>query len=229
MRIDMKYRSLFAVLISIGILFSLLSCMKRSPVRIYDKSRISPAEAARISIPADIRVESVDGQRVRSLTDYVLSTIDEIHVAPGEHEIVVRYSSIWAHNKRKHEEINSEDIALKFKAERGGLYKLTHPGLDDMMEAQKFAENPDIRIEKIGNLSSTENEVTTVSRPVEMIPDKPQIEKPSTVKDDTALKEEWYRMNEKEKEEFRKWMEWNKMTEEEKEKFREWKDKSGKE
>ncbi|MFC1840201.1 DUF2057 family protein, partial [Thermodesulfobacteriota bacterium] len=111
----MKYRSLFAVLISIGILFSLLSCMKRSPIRIYDESKIASAEAARISVPADIEVESVDGHRVRSVADYILSTIEEIHVAPGEHEIVVRYSTFWAYDKiKKHEEIKSKKIALKF-------------------------------------------------------------------------------------------------------------------
>ncbi len=228
----MKYRSLFAVLISIGILFSLLSCMKRSPLRIYDESRISPAEAARITIPADIKVESVDGHSVKSLTDYILSTIDEIHVAPGEHEIVVRYSTFWAYDKiKKHEEIKSEKIALKFNAERGGLYILTHPELDDMMEAKKFAENPDIRVAKVGKFFDKENEGTTVSRSAEMSESRryTEPEKPSTIKYGTVLKEEWDSLSEEEKEEFRKWMEWNKMSDEEKEKFMEWKNKSEKE
>jgi len=231
MKIDMKYRSLFAVLISIGILFSLLSCMKRSPVRIYDESKIAPAEAARIRIPADIVVVSVDGHRVKSVADYVLSTIEEIHLAPGEHEIVVRYSTFWDYDKRRHKEIKSKEIALKFNAERGALYTLTHPELDDMGEAQKFTENPDIWIAKTGKFSDWENEGTRASRSVEMSESRrfTEPEKSSTMKEDTALKEEWYSLSEKEKEEFRKWLEWNNMSEEEKEKFREWTNKSDKE
>lgn len=228
----MKYRSLFAVLISIGILFSLLSCMKRSPVRMYDESKVAPAETARISIPADIEVESVDGHRVKSVADYVLSTIEEIHVAPGEHEIVVRYSTFWVYDKKKkHEEIKSEEITLKLNAERGGIYTLTHPELDDMMEAKKFAENPDIWIAKVGKFSNWENEGTRVSRSDEMSEPRryTEPEKSSVMKEDTALKEEWYSLSEEDKEEFRKWMEWKNMSEEEKEKFREWTNKSDKE
>ena len=261
MKIDMKYSSLSAVLISIVILFSLLSCMKRPPVRIGDVSRIAYADVTRINVPADIEVESVDGHRVKSLADYILSTIEEIHVAPGEHEIVVRYSTFWEYDKRRREEIKSKKIALKFNAERGGLYMLTHPELDDMREAKKFAENPDIWIAKVGKFSDKENEGTRASRSVEMSesrrytePEKPpiierdtslmipekkneisksahktQVEKSSTMKEDTALKEEWYSLSEEEKEEFRKWLEWNNMSEEEKEKFREWTNKSDKE
>ena len=227
----MKYRSLFAVLISIGILFSLLSCMKRPPVRIGDVARIPSVDVVRISVPADIEVGSVDGQRVKSIADSILSTIEEIHVAPGEHEIVVRYSTYWAYDKRRHEEIKSKKIALKFYAERGGLYMLTHPELDDMREAKKFAENPDIWIEKVGKFSDKENEGTRVSGSVEMSESRryTEPEKPPIMEEDTALKEEWYSLSEEEKEEFRKWLKWNNMSEEEKEKFREWTNKSDKE
>ena len=227
----MKYRSLFAVLISIGLLFSLLSCMKRKPVRIYDESKIASAEAARISVPADIKVESVDGRRVKSIVDYILSTIREIHVAPGEHEIVVRYYTFWPYGKKKTEEIKSKEIALKFNAKRGGLYTLTHPELDDMSEAKKFAENPNIWIEMTGKYSDWENEGTRVSRSVEMNESRryTEPEKSSAMKEGTALKEEWHNLSEEEKEEFRKWLEWNNMSKEEKEKFREWKNKSNKE
>lgn len=227
----MKYRSLFAVLISIGILLSLSSCMKRSPIKIYDASAIGPSEAARISVPADIEVLSVDDHRVKSVADYVLSTIEEIHVAPGEHEIVVRYNTSWDYDKRKHEEIKSKEIALKFKAKRGGLYTLAHPEINDMIEAKKFAENPDIQIVNIGKSSDNEYEGSSVSRPVEMSQSRryTESEESSTIKEETALKEEWHSLNEEEKEEFRKWLEWKNMSEEEKEKFREWSNKGDKE
>ncbi|NLD35427.1 MAG: DUF2057 domain-containing protein [Desulfatiglans sp.] len=218
----MKYRSLFAVLISIGIFLSFLSCMKRQPIRFYDASEVSPAEAARIRVPADIEVVSVDDHRVKSVADYILSTIEEIHVAPGEREIVVRYIKFWPYDKKKNEEIKSENIALKFIAERGGLYTLIHPELDDIMEAKKFAENPDIRITQIGQSSYKEYKI---SQPDHKI----QIEKSSAMKEDTALKDEWYNLSEEEKEEFRKWLEWNNMSAEEKQKFREWTSKSDKE
>jgi len=224
----MKYRSLFAVLISIGIIFSLLSCMKRQPVRFYDESRIAPSEAARISIPRDIEVESVDGRRVKSVADYILSTIEEIHVAPGEHEIVVHYSYIWTYDKRKSEKIKSKNISLKFNARRGGLYKLTHPEFADMTEAMKFAENPDIWIEKVGKYSDKENEDARVSHSGEMSESERYIEpeEPPVMEEDTALEKEWYSMSEDEKREFRKWLEWNNMSEDEKEKFKEWKNKN---
>ncbi|MBN1907239.1 MAG: DUF2057 family protein [Deltaproteobacteria bacterium] len=236
----MKYRSLFAVLISIGIVFSLLSCMKRKPIRIYDTSRVASADAARITIPSDIKVESVDGQRVKSVVDYVLSTINEIHVAPGEREIIVRYSTFWLHDNKKSEEIKSKDITLNFHAERGGLYTLAHPELDDMSEAKKFAENPDIWIAKVGKFFDRENEGPRVSHSSEMSESKryTEPEKPPIMEIDTEIKEEWYSLSEeekeevrkwlewkrirKEKEEFRKWLEWKKISEEEKEEFRKW-------
>jgi hypothetical protein len=230
-RIDMKYRSFFTVLISIAMLLSLLSCMKREPIRIYDESEIAPAEAARVSIPADITVESVDGHRVKTVADYILSTVNEIHVAPGEHEIVVRYSTSWEYDKKKHEEINSENITLKFKAKRGGHYKLTHPELNDMMAAKKFAENPDIRIEKDEKFADYETEDYRVSHPVETSESKryTEVEKSPTMEKEPSLKEEWDNLSEKDKEEFRKWLEWNNMSEEKREKFREWNSKDDKE
>jgi uncharacterized protein YccT (UPF0319 family) len=163
----MRYRSLFVVLISIGMLFSIFSCMKRSPVRIYDESNIAPAEAARISVPEDIEVLSVDGRRVKSVTDYILSTINEIHVAPGEREIVARFKTFWEHGKKKHEEIKSKEIILRFNAKRGGFYIITHPEINDIMEAKRFTENPDIWIAKVGKYFDKKNEGTRVSRTVE--------------------------------------------------------------
>jgi hypothetical protein len=177
----MKYRSLFAVLISIVILLSLFSCMKRKPIIIYDDSKISPSEAARLRVPADIEVISVDDNRVKSVADYILSTIEEIHVAPGEHEIVVRYIKYWPYEKKKKEEIKSENITLKFNAERGGLYTLAHPELDEMEKAKKFALNPDIRIAKIGRSYDRENEV---SRPVH----ETQMEKSPVIKEEQRSK-----------------------------------------
>lgn len=220
----MKYRSLLVILVSIGILFSLSSCMQRKPLRIYDASNISPAETARISVPVDIKVVSIDGQRVKSLADYVLSTIEEIHVAPGEHDLVVYYSDFWNYHKRKHKEIKSKDIALKFYAERGGIYTLTHPELDDIMEAETFAENPDIRITKTGRFSSNENKGTRSSRSVEMSDSKryTEPERSSFMERDTAIKGEWNSPSAEEKEEFRKWLAWKDMSEEEKVEFKKW-------
>ncbi len=162
----MKYRSLFAALISIGLLFSISSCMKRSPVRVYDESNIAPAEAARIRVPADTEVLSIDGRRVKSVADYILSRIDEIHVNPGEHEIVVIYRTFWEHGRKRHEEIRSKEITLKFNAKRGALYTLAYPELNDVTEAKRFAENPDIWVAKIAKYSDKKNEGTRVSRSV---------------------------------------------------------------
>ena len=229
----MKYRSLFAVLISTVMLFSLLSCMKRAPLRIGDAERMAPADTAYITIPEDIEVVSVDGQRIKSFSDYILSTVQEINVTPGEHLIVVRYNAFWDRsNLQKQEEIKSKKVALKFNAARGGLYTITHPEVDDRMAAKKLAENPNIWIAKVGKYSGKELNGTRVSRSAgaeELRNYTEHVKTPPIIENDTALKEEWYSMSNKEKEEFRKWLEWNNMSQDEKKKFREWKNNSDRE
>ncbi len=198
---------------------------------------------------SDIDVLSINGRSLSTLRDYLISSTKEYHLAPGEYEIAARYSTFWEFSPKNFRKLRSNIIFLTFNGEAGGIYRLTHPRLRSIHEAERFANNPDIWIEKTGKASEmateTKSEGIKVSQPVEVKeqerriePKSPSIEpkrsytqpeRPPAVKSESPLRDDWNNLSDEEKQQFREWLRWNNMSKEEKEKFREWSEESDKE
>jgi uncharacterized protein YccT (UPF0319 family) len=192
-------------------LVALNACRGTKAVRLYDPSEIPPTEIARLAVPYDIEVVSVDGNKIGGFTNILTSPENEIHLAPGEHEIIVLYSDFWEYNEDHFEKYRSRKVVLNFRADPGRYYRLAHPKLSRMRDAEKFAENPDFWIEEIemaGVVSAAkEDESDTVyePKPVRETFSEEETENLSN-RQDERFKDDWESLSEEEKKRFREWM-----------------------
>jgi hypothetical protein len=108
-------------------------------VRSYDGDALPSQQVARVVVPADIKLESIDGKEQKQyLLDSLALTYEML---PGSHTLVYRYSEIWAKppggpDEAKVETVESglRQLAHDFKA--GDNYELTFSRPKDRMAAK---------------------------------------------------------------------------------------------
>ncbi|MBN2243585.1 MAG: DUF2057 family protein [Acidobacteria bacterium] len=190
---------------------ALHACKGAKAVRLYDPSEIQPAEIARVMVPYDIEVVSVDSKKIGGFTNILTSPENEIHLAPGEHEIIVLYSDFWEYNEDHFEKYRSKKVVLNFRAEPGRYYRLAHPKLSRMRDAENFAENPDFWIEEVEKcevVSTAKEDDSDRVYEAEPVREPFPEEEAGKLSDrqNESPGDDWDSLSEEEKKKFREWM-----------------------
>jgi uncharacterized protein YccT (UPF0319 family) len=182
-------------------------------MRLYDESRVKPGDVVRIGIPGDIDVVSVDKQNVGGGFNYLFGPGDrELQLAPGEHVLTIRYSDFWEYDENNYDAFKSPSLSLMFDAKAGGVYKLTHPRLENSEAMEAFADAPDIWIEQVSasakKVSGEKSEGVRVSHPAETgrLDRETEAGPFSTSQTEGSLKDDWDSLTEEEKALFREWL-----------------------
>ena len=200
-------------LVLVSVLFLLSSCTSSNSIRLYDESMVKPGDAVRIGIPGDIDVVSVDEQNVGGAFNFLFGPGDrELQLAPGEHVLTVRYSDFWEYDENNYDAFKSQSLSLMFDAKAGGLYKLTHPRLENPEAMEAFAKEPDIWIEQVrapaDKVSGEKSEGVRVSHPVETrsLERETETGQRPTLQTEASLKDDWDSLTGEEKALFREWL-----------------------
>lgn len=196
-------------------LFFLSACGGTKAVRLYDPNTVQPEEVVRVHIPLDIAVQTVDGKKNGGFSNILAIKEKELQLAPGEYEIVVRYSDLWDYDDSHFEKFRSREIVLNFKAEAGQTYQMTHPKISSIREAKKFELNPDIWIEEKETRAKASTLQTGEDESEKIVEDSDTAESdsvtdagaPPNETEASSPGENWDDMSAEEKEKFQEWLE----------------------
>ncbi|MEJ2110290.1 MAG: DUF2057 family protein [Acidobacteriota bacterium] len=203
----MMQRFLSAGLFTVALLLGLTCCVSTKKVSLYDSSKVRPMDVAHLVTPIDIEILDVDGTEIDSLADILIGTENDIEIAPGDHEITVRYSDFWEYDRDNFEKFRSRKITLKFQADAGRYYQLVHPNLRNIREAERFTENPEIWIQEIEKGSELPASETDSGKASSSVAEKGSAtEAVSADQEDKELQSDWDSMSDEEKRRFREWM-----------------------
>jgi uncharacterized protein YccT (UPF0319 family) len=212
-RILLMQKALIVGLYLFVLLFPFTGHIEAKTIRLYDESKISAKQAASLFVPSDIEILRIDDRKLDSSFSVIRKKY-EIQLASGDHQLIIRYNNIWEYDtSHNFEKVRSNEIVVVFRAEEARHYNVTHPLLRDIKEAQKFAENPEIRIEEIKTKArvstSGQNKMDVTPKPAGAIepPPKNKSKAAPAKNSDQLLKKDWENMSEEEKKQFKEWME----------------------
>ncbi|MES1950838.1 hypothetical protein S4A8_08265 [Salinisphaera sp. S4-8] len=141
-------------------------------VRQLDTGAPSGAASAELFVPYQFQVQAIDGTVLRD-NFYTFDGRDQtLRVAPGEHELVLRYFDLIADNDDRTDDyarVLSEPITVSFSARANSQYAVTgeRPTTPDAGEA--FAANPSLLIENRANGNTVSGEIAVAEPEIETI------------------------------------------------------------
>ena len=202
----MKWLLIFGSFLAIELLF-LSACQGTKTIRLHDTNEVREDEVVRVRVPIDILVLDVDGRDVGDFFSYLSSYEKEIQIAPGDHEMTVRYSDFWDYDDNHFEKFRSGRIVLNFRAEAGRTYRVMHPKLKNIREAAKFEKNPEFWIEEEVDQTRVSTSRAEESDKVDEDALAADAKESSIKEDDETLEKDWDKLSGEEKKKFREWME----------------------
>lgn len=103
----------------------------------------APEEVAILRIPFNIDIRSLDGAEVSKALGR-----DEValQIAPGSHQVEVRYSSLYPTRGSDFEKIESAYYVVRFDCARGWVYRIDCDEPRSLDAARRYARSPVFRI-----------------------------------------------------------------------------------
>ena len=115
----------------------------KDPVQVYEGAKRPDSEIVKLLMPYELKVEQLDGKDLD--TPYVPGGYYQIHLLPGEHQIMVFYEEYWGDATSGAIEI-SDIFNFKLTTTAGNRYIFKHTGPTDPVYADSGDSARDINI-----------------------------------------------------------------------------------
>lgn len=117
----------------------LLTACSNAPLRLYDGPAKPAAAIARVAIPIDIDILSLNGKKVEG-SNTLLGTADrELELLPGRYQLLVYYNNLWQAEGDSHETIRSRPMIFDLELAAGHSYQMDFTRTRDIKIARQFA------------------------------------------------------------------------------------------
>jgi uncharacterized protein YccT (UPF0319 family) len=127
----------------ITLFFSLLiGCSTQQNVRLYEGPALGESLEAKLILPVEFNLLSLDGRPVSSFTQGFRNQSLNIQLPAGPHTLVIQYEDIWEIDDENHEKITSGKLVIEANMEAQSTYTLSHPVLNSLEDAQAFSNHP---------------------------------------------------------------------------------------
>lgn len=216
----MNWRTLTSLLLTTVLL---AACAPTGPVKFYNGPEKPLSEIARVRVPGPITTLAIDGRDIRAPSKE--SGFYELHLSPGRHTLTFKYELYWgAADAGMLIKSSPTELQAHFKA--GQVYELRYDKPESEDEAFTMASDFQATLverdsgrriaatpsdEYPSGITNAEAVVpntpaTTPAQTSSSLPSADQATNEDAVK---RLKFWWLMADEKEREEFRKWMQQN--------------------
>ena len=114
-----------------------------NPVQVYDGVKKPEREIVTLVMPHELKVEQLDGKSLD--TPYIPEGQYQLHLLPGDHQIMVFYEEFWGDASSGSIEV-SDYFNFKITTTAGNYYIFEHTGPDDRLNADSWESASDINI-----------------------------------------------------------------------------------
>ena len=133
--------------ISLSLLFSLLvACSTQQGVRLYEGPALGENLEAKLVLPVEFNLLSLDGREVSSFTQGFRNKNLNIQLPAGPHTLVIQYEDVWEVDDENHERITSGKLIIEANMEPQKTYELSYSSLTTLEEAHAFSINPKVSL-----------------------------------------------------------------------------------
>ena len=157
-----------------GLMAALIALAGCAGVRQLDTGTQAGAASAELFVPYQFQVQAIDGTVLRE-NFYTFDGRDQtLRLAPGEHELVLRYFDLIENNEDRTDDyarVLSEPITVSFTARANSQYAVTGDRPTTPSAGEAFAANPTLAIENrasgdtvSGDVAVAEPEIDTIRR-----------------------------------------------------------------
>ena len=114
-----------------------------NPLQVYEGGKKPEGEIVTLVMPYELKVEQLDGKSLD--TPYVPEGQYQLHLLPGNHQIMVFYEEFWGDASSGSIEV-SDFFNFKLTTTAGSHYIFEHTGPDDRLNADNWESASDINI-----------------------------------------------------------------------------------
>jgi len=115
----------------------------KDPVQVYEGAKRPDSEIVKLLMPYELKVERLDGKSLD--TPYVPGGQYQLHLLPGDHQIMVFYEEYWGDATSGAIEI-SDIFTFKLTTTAGSRYIFKHTGPTDLLYADSGPSANEIKI-----------------------------------------------------------------------------------
>lgn len=166
--------SRFAIrfILGTGLVAALIALAGCAGVRQLDTGTQAGASSAELFVPYQFQVQAIDGTVLRE-NFYTFDGRDQtLRLAPGEHELVLRYFDLIENNQDRTDDyarVLSEPITVSFSARANSQYAVTGKRPETPSAGKAFAANPMLAIENRGNGDTVSGDIAVAEPEIETI------------------------------------------------------------
>ncbi|MCG8314238.1 MAG: DUF2057 domain-containing protein [Pseudomonadales bacterium] len=111
--------------------------------KVLDLREGDASDAALLTSVETVRIESVDGLEVER---GFIGQKYQFEISPGLHTVIVTYNDFFEYGLDQFETVSSGIMKVRFHAETGGEYRITHDVIETVEKARLFAKKPVIAL-----------------------------------------------------------------------------------
>jgi len=143
------------------ILPAALTACASNDVKLYDTSKQAQTQVAKVTMPEQLEVLSINGTQVKGASGMWTKGDRELEVAPGRYAMLVFYREIWAQGEQ-HDVLRSDPELFVVDATAGHTYRLDYAHPDTVDEARKLAASFDGWVIDLGTGQRTPSQASNM-------------------------------------------------------------------
>lgn len=149
-------RTLIKVILLLSLTLIFAGC-SNAPIKLYPGDTLPASQLAVIAVPSDLEILSLNGKEVPA-ANRLLGTKDrQLHLQPGNYQLLVFYKRIWQTSAESHETIHSNPIKFDLSLQANHTYQIQFERPATAQQAQKLVQTFDAwLIDNQGNRSESQ-------------------------------------------------------------------------
>ncbi|WP_223427923.1 DUF2057 domain-containing protein [Alcanivorax limicola] len=134
-----------AMLPSLALLVTLLTlaaCASSPVIQLYDGPERAESDITVVRVPETLEILNINGQRPAGVNTLFSSGYKDLHLTPGNYQIVAFYKEIWyPDSTSSHVVLRSEPVVYDITGKAGEAFTLTYATPGNMREAETLARD----------------------------------------------------------------------------------------
>lgn len=123
-------------------LLLLTACTGSPVIRLYDGPEKPDSEVTRVRVPETLEILNINGQRPAGVNTLFSSGHKDLHLVPGDYQIVAFYKEIWEPAATSsHVVVRSEPVVFDVAGTPGSLFQLGYDAPDTLPGARELANH----------------------------------------------------------------------------------------
>ncbi|MCH8541926.1 MAG: DUF2057 domain-containing protein [Alcanivorax sp.] len=132
----------FPLSVLLAALLTLTACASSPVVQLYDGPERAESDITRVRVPETLEILNINGQRPAGVNTLFSSGYKDLHLAPGEYQIVAFYKEIWEPDTTSsHVVVRSEPVVFDIAGQPGSFFRLGYDTPSNLPDARELARN----------------------------------------------------------------------------------------